>query len=69
MACPQEDNNEEKVKEKLNKHHQLASKQGKEGVGYRVEVVPLVFGCFGEELGNCRRMSKKSSKLKSGLNE
>ena len=60
MACPQENNIEAKVKEKLDKYQQLAFETRGNRVGYRVEVVPLVLGCLG---GGIRKLRKNVQKL------
>ena len=51
MACPQENNIEAKVKEKLDKYQQLAFETREHRVGYRVEVVPLIVGSLGGGIG------------------
>ena len=51
MACPQENNIEAKVKEKLDKYQQLAFETRENRVGYRVEVVPLIVGFLGGGIG------------------
>ena len=47
MVCPQENNIEAKVKEKLDKYQQLAFETRENRVVYKVEVIPLVIGCLG----------------------
>ena len=59
MACPQENNIEAKVKEKLDKYQQLAFETRENRVGYRVEVVPLVLGCLGGGIGKLWKNVKK----------
>ena len=59
MACPQENNIEAKVKEKLDKYPQLAFETRENRVGYRVEVVPLVLGCLGGGIGKLWKNVKK----------
>ena len=51
MACPQVNNIEAKVKEKLDKYQQLAFETRENRVGYKVEVIPLVVGCLDGGIG------------------
>ena len=60
MACPQENNIEAKVKEKLDKYQQLAFETRENRVGYKVEVIPLVVGCLG---GGIRKLWKNVQKV------
>ena len=60
MACPQENNIEAKVKEKLDKYQQLVFETRENRVGYRVEVVPLVLGCLG---GGIEKLWKNVKKV------
>ena len=60
VACPQENNIEAKVKEKMDKYQQLAFETREKRAGYRVEVVPLIIGCLG---GGIRRMCKNVQKV------
>ena len=60
MACPQENNIEAKVKEKLDKYQQLAFETRENRVGYKVEVIPLVIGCLG---GGIRKLWKNVQKV------
>ena len=47
MACPMEQNIEEKRREKLTKYQQIAYEIRERRRGYRVRIVPLVIGCLG----------------------
>ena len=47
MACPMEENIEEKRREKLTKYGQLAFEMRERRRGYEVTIVPLVIGCLG----------------------
>ena len=60
MACPQENNIEAKVKEKLDKYQQLAFETRENRVGYKVEVIPLVIGYLG---GGIRKLWKNVQKV------
>ena len=60
VACPQENNIEAKVKEKMDKYQQLAFETREKRAGYRVEVVSLIIGCLG---GGIRRMCKHVQKV------
>ena len=60
MACPQENNIEAKVKEKLDKYQQLAFETRGNRVGYKVEIIPLVIGCLG---GGIRKLWKNVQKV------
>ena len=47
MACPMEDNKEEKINEKLTKYRQIAFEIRERRPRYKVKIVPVVVGCMG----------------------
>ena len=51
MACPQENNIEARVKEKLDEYQQQAFEKRENRFRYRDEVFPLVFGSLGGGAG------------------
>ena len=47
MACPQQQNIEEKRLEKLTKYTQLANELRERRLGYKITVIPLITGALG----------------------
>ena len=60
MACPHEQNIEEKHWEKLNKDQQLAFETRGKRPGLYVEMIPMVIGCLG---GGINKLQQQIDKL------
>ena len=66
MACPNEKNIGEKHREKLTKYQQLAFVMREKRPEYRVEIVPIVIGCWGEGMKQVECQVKKIIKDEGG---
>ena len=59
MACPQENNIEAKVKDKLDKYQQLSFETRENRAGHRVDFVPFVVGFLCGRIGRLRKNVQK----------
>jgi len=63
MACPMEENIEDKRREKLTKYQQISFETRERRKGYEVRIVPLIIGCLG---GGGDRVLKELTTLVNG---
>ena len=66
MACPKEQNTEEKYQEKLNKYQQLAFETREKRPGFHLELILLVIGRLG---GGINKLQQLIDKLIRNENE